>query len=412
MSSRESSPSSGQVHPMRLDLDDGCLNVSHRDRDFTMFLDLSQAHHSDFITKVKQTVQKYGYKWEELRDKEQERRNCADAFTTEFGPLYWGTPEGRKKYLDPAALKRTSELCVYPDCKEEIIGTLMILLERKAKAHCRNEKQAETAERPAEKTLPTPKENPVKTEGSPEMTISSTKKRERKRNKKKKRETEGNAVNVTQMALTKSTKTVGYTTQDEKSRFVESRAFPTRKRSMSTPRDILPFSVIASVTPDSSPSSKKRKLGHDEETVRPPAAAKPLEQDEEGKFWKYAKFLVSSSNQQMAPVWVPFSRFISSSMFLAHMADECRTPEMDYNQKVDNESLNWPTATPAQVVVAASIKFEWSGFEIRVRQGQDRDLEYVMEELENTWKNVKDEEKMEGGLTHQFKILVMLHMVG
>lgn len=123
--SRESTPSpsptrgSVDVHPMRADLDEGCLSTRHRDRDFTMFLDLGQAHHSEFITKLKQSVQGYGFKWEELRDSEEERRQCATNFTLEFGPLYWGTAEGREKYLDSSALKRTAELCVYPRCKEE-----------------------------------------------------------------------------------------------------------------------------------------------------------------------------------------------------------------------------------------------------------------------------------------------------
>lgn len=122
---RESTPSPSpaggplEVHPMRADLDEGCLSISHRDRCFTMFLDLSQAYHGEFITKLRQCVQGYGFKWDELRDSEKERRQCATNFTLEVGPLYWGTAEGREKYLDPSSLKNTAELCVYPHCQEE-----------------------------------------------------------------------------------------------------------------------------------------------------------------------------------------------------------------------------------------------------------------------------------------------------
>ncbi|KAG2416939.1 hypothetical protein HFD88_008156 [Aspergillus terreus] len=388
-----------------------------------MFLDLGQAHHSEFITKLKQSVQGYGFKWEELRDSEEERRQCATNFTLEFGPLYWGTAEGREKYLDSSALKRTAELCVYPRCKEEIISTIMILLERKAKSYCRTDKQAETSDRPTTTNLvPAPKEtkngpsSPKVTAFSPQMrednygdaTLFGSQKRDKKRDKKKKRrETEEKMTSVVDAATPKpKAKTLYYVSDDEQPAF-ENTVMSSRKRSVSTPRDIRPFSAVASGTSDTiTKSAKRRKLGDTENIQTTPAVTKQVE--EEGEFWKYTKFLVSSSNQQMAPVWVPFTKFISSSMFLAHMADECQIPEMG---QAGTESSNWHSNIPTQVVVAASIKFEWSNFEIRVRQGQDRDLEYVMTELEDSWKNAS-EERFEGGISRQFKVLVMLHMVG
>ncbi|KAL5365374.1 hypothetical protein BJX96DRAFT_181668 [Aspergillus floccosus] len=387
-----------------------------------MFLDLGQAHHSEFITKLKQSVQGYGFKWEELRVSEEERRECATNFTLEFGPLYWGTSEGREKYLDPAALKRTAELCVYPRCKEEIINTTMILVERMAKRHCRSDKQAETSGRlTTTKTVSAPKEpsSPEVIAFSPHMredkygdaTLFSSQKREKKHEKrKKKRETEVKIANIVDAPTTKpKAKTLYYVSDDEQPAF-ENTVTASRKRSVSTPRDIRPFSAVASRISDTITKPAKRRKIADTENI--PTAfetlATPTQVEEEGEFWKYTKFLVSSSNQQMAPVWVPFTKFISSSMFLAHMADECQTPEMG---QAGAESSDWHGNTSTQVVVAASIKFEWSSFEIKVRQGQDRDLEYVMAELENSWKNV-DEERLEGSLSGQFKILVMLHMVG
>jgi hypothetical protein len=123
------------------------------------------------------------------------------------------------------------------------------------------------------------------------------------------------------------------------------------------------------------------------------------------------KFLVSASTQpNMAPVWVPFRIFQSAASFLAHMAEECNIHEWDPSAQLNKEMISrWDTTPPApQAVVAASVKFDWSEFFIRVRQGRDDDWEFVMQELRNSWR-VKGDGR-EGG-NQRFLIMVMLHVV-
>lgn len=123
------------------------------------------------------------------------------------------------------------------------------------------------------------------------------------------------------------------------------------------------------------------------------------------------KFLVSASTQpNMAPVWVPFQIFQSAASFLTHMAEECNIYEWDPSAQLNKEISKWDSTPPApQAVVAASVKFDWSEFFIRVRQGKDDDWEFVMQELRNSWR-AKGDDRSEGG-NQRFHIMVMLHVV-
>jgi hypothetical protein len=123
------------------------------------------------------------------------------------------------------------------------------------------------------------------------------------------------------------------------------------------------------------------------------------------------KFLVSASTQpNMAPVWVPFQIFQSAASFIAHMAEECSIHEWDPSAQLNKEISKWDSSPPApQAVVAASVKFDWSEFFIRVRQGRDADWEFVMQELRKSWR-VNGEDGSEAG-NQRFHILVMLHVV-
>ncbi|KAK9655589.1 hypothetical protein HCH54_000290 [Aspergillus fumigatus] len=123
------------------------------------------------------------------------------------------------------------------------------------------------------------------------------------------------------------------------------------------------------------------------------------------------KFLVSASNQpNMAPVWVPFQIFQSAASFLTHMAEECNIHEWDPSAQLSKEISKWDSSPPAsQAVVAASVKFEWSEFFIRVRQGRDDDWEFVMQELRNSWR-AKGKDGSEAG-NQRLHIRVMLHVV-
>lgn len=107
------------VHPMRELLDEGGLSASSRDRNFTTFFDLKQDRHHDFISRLRDHVQVYGYQWSELVDSKSERELCAESFVETWGKIYWGTETNRKEYLLPEALDDTDSLCMYPECKKE-----------------------------------------------------------------------------------------------------------------------------------------------------------------------------------------------------------------------------------------------------------------------------------------------------
>ena len=118
-------------------------------------------------------------------------------------------------------------------------------------------------------------------------------------------------------------------------------------------------------------------------------------------------FLVSISNQQgLAPTWIPFQRFTSTVSFLSHMLSECTLQYWDsHAQMLSNVQLEHPP-----VVVAASVKFTWSDFEIRLRQGRDEDWRLVMTQLENAWK--ESEISKDSFFYDGFKVLVRLHVMG
>lgn len=118
-------------------------------------------------------------------------------------------------------------------------------------------------------------------------------------------------------------------------------------------------------------------------------------------------FLLSISNQQgMAPIWIPYKKFTSTTAFLSHMLSECTLQYWDGQTKtlVDMQPER------LQAVVAASVKFAWSNFEVRLRQGKDQDWALCMAQLEKAWKD--SEVSMDCEFYDGFKVLVMLHVTG
>lgn len=155
---------------------------------------------------------------------------------------------------------------------------------------------------------------------------------------------------------------------------------------------------------------------------------------------KQTTFLVSATSQpDMGPVWAPFREFGSASSFLSYMAGECHPEDhyyWDADTQLNNEitfsvnrssSLPPPSATGAMVVItAATVKFEWTDFVIRVRRGRDQDWAVVMRELQKSWavssslaqqKRTPESDGLgveDGGRGREegFKISVKLHTVG
>lgn len=107
------------VHPMKAFLDKGKLSRRSRVREFTTFLDLQIGFHNDFLARLENHAREGGYSWKDMLEQEQELRSCARTFVREFGREYWGTEEGRQKYLMEESLKVPETLTMYPARKDE-----------------------------------------------------------------------------------------------------------------------------------------------------------------------------------------------------------------------------------------------------------------------------------------------------
>lgn len=107
------------VHPMKAFLDKGKLSRRSRVREFTTFLDLQIGFHNGFLARLENHVREDGYSWKDMLEQEQELRSCARTFVREFGREYWGTEEGRQKYLMEESLKVPETLTMYPARKDE-----------------------------------------------------------------------------------------------------------------------------------------------------------------------------------------------------------------------------------------------------------------------------------------------------
>lgn len=117
-------------------------------------------------------------------------------------------------------------------------------------------------------------------------------------------------------------------------------------------------------------------------------------------------FLVNISHQQgMAPIWIPFKKFPTTAAFLGSMLSECTLQYWNSSA----QALSDVQPERLQVVVAASVKFNWSDFEIRIRQGKDQDWALFMAQLEKAWK--ESELSKDSNIYDGFRVLVMLHVL-
>lgn len=150
----------------------------------------------------------------------------------------------------------------------------------------------------------------------------------------------------------------------------------------------------------------------------------------EEKFGMYTRYLVKATDQEgMAPVFVPFKRFDTVSSFLETMEEETRLQEWNPSTQLDVELRRQMCTDDSPVdariyhVLAASVRFEWSNFEIRLRPGRDNDLREMTDELHRSWLKVEQSTNSEEGVdeadggdpfknryTTFFKIHVMLHV--
>ncbi|QRD87806.1 hypothetical protein F9C07_1050893 [Aspergillus flavus] len=384
-----------EPHPMKCDLDEGRLNAKCRDRKFTTFLDLKIDYHNEFINRLREHVQVTNHSWNELQAFESKRRSCAEKFVGKYGVTYWGA-ETRKMYLLPEAFKEPESLCTYPERKEEIIRTVALLLERKANSAMRNKDKQPTVEldtptrRTSASVPPLWGNSPYATSpSSPELFRPTMNQTNEGEDKLKRRASDR------RRASTDWGK--------------EASEPPSQKPRLSAPSGIRPFSSIWDHGKENNGNVPREPTDLKADwtsTGDKTSATDDKVGNLEGNYPNDTKFLVEASNQEgMAPVWVSFQNFPSASSFLGHMAAECRVDEWSPSKQILTENSNWH---PGQLVLAASVKFEWSEFGIRVRQGADHDLTIVFQELQKAWK--AKELNLDGGSVQQFRVKVMLHV--
>lgn len=69
---------------------------------------------------LRKYVQREGYVGDVLVNDEGARRRCAMGFLGKVGMVYWGSEEGRKKFLIPESLEAGYDgLAVYPEREDE-----------------------------------------------------------------------------------------------------------------------------------------------------------------------------------------------------------------------------------------------------------------------------------------------------
>ncbi|OJJ39743.1 hypothetical protein ASPWEDRAFT_169569 [Aspergillus wentii DTO 134E9] len=411
------------TNPLKAFLDEGTLNTKKTFRNFTTFLDLKHNYHNEFLSTVWDHVELQGYTWKDLAEHESERKACALGFLRVHGKKYWGTDANRRKYLMADSLLDPEALYMYPERKEELTRTLVILLEKKAKAKVKDHRQSlatknnDTPSSPSKfRGLPTPtpaSDLPKKAQPRYPSTFNTPGLSDNGRGRKRDREPSEDLGTL-------------FERFNPKKEVSSTRSLDRGKSVGPGDRTIRPFSSIAlDDTRGRSVPAKKRRTEENDDVV---ILDKPVIPNLNGQLSDSSdsstddiqeietvekipvdlhhchdktKFLVTATTQRdMAPVWVPFQRFDTASAFLDRMVEECGLREWDPSAQL-NAGI-W-----ASPVKAASIKFEWSGFYIRVRTGMDKDWNFVMRELQKAWKKDAGAENVHAA----FRISVMLHVV-
>ncbi|RAH78698.1 hypothetical protein BO86DRAFT_175667 [Aspergillus japonicus CBS 114.51] len=464
-------------HVMKAELDEGGLKPGNNDRDFTVFLDLKSEHSRKFLDSLREHVQFRGFEWGELLSSEALRRTCAEIFVENVGKTYWGTEENRRKYLMKEAIKDPNSLCVYPDRREEIIRTIMILLERKAKSalRFRTDKDPskdntattalETSTNMASKltwstkrvTTPVP-HVAVQVERKPKRKSKNFSDEEYRETDSVVDDTDDVQEYTPHMARpVRRSSTTGIrpfksimTSQecdiesdsdvmmvDWKTKWSDpAKTKQERSHSVKTePIPVAPVNNFEIEKPDYSPikmepqaSRKKRKSKSKKQSlIRPESQEVMMNPDDpvpddtfttttatpgvEANPDDPVYFLVTATSQPgMGSVWVPYRDFRSAEEFMRYLRQECRLDDWSPSRQLSHDVSGHTPTTTKPVVVAASVKLDWTDFEIRVRQNHDQDWAMVQQELQKAMEG-RTQLLESGSLTSAFKIRVLLHVV-
>ncbi|KAL1970518.1 hypothetical protein VTN77DRAFT_4162 [Rasamsonia byssochlamydoides] len=400
---------------LREALEEGVLTIKKNYQDFGVFLDIKKELRSEFLTSLWNHVLHNQYEWETLASDHLERRECATSFITKVGMKYWGTEENRRRCLMPDSLDSPEYLFTYPERKRELIQVVMILLEKKAKSEVNGTQDPKNArKRPLRAATPG--------NGSSPLSESSRQKRKRRRGAGRRSggvrlspDLESSVFDSdVEMNDSKPTVEVVITSphtpskSPKKGDFTRCTSSPTRKRANGskkkedknknktrTPSSDFDIDDIATGEKlvDYSKSLLRNSMSRDIDFAR-------LEE----RLGPKTRYLVEATSQEgMAPVLVPFRPFDTVASFLETMEAETHLQEWNPSAQlgVELRRQTCPDFSPMNVdapttsyyrIFAASVRFEWSNFHIRVRPGHDNDLREVMDELHRSWLREEEEE--------------------
>ncbi|PWY86997.1 hypothetical protein BO70DRAFT_427988 [Aspergillus heteromorphus CBS 117.55] len=401
-------------------LDRGYVKASWLDRQFFFFLDMKEEHGRELLNNLKEFAETRGYDWGEMAKFEHERRSCAQLFMNEYGMTYWGFP-GRQKYLRQECLDNEESLCTYPAMREEITRTLVILLERKSKGYAHKAKPTTQtpASEPMAKTTPLPGSINKETPGSYVPKHAD---------RKGKRKSAAMAVEDEDYAHASEEQPVFKTprTRAITNAIKPFQAEPAEARTPETPKP-LEINIPKQTHTQPSPAPKKNSLDIRSKpipTPTPDKKAKDTTTINNNTLHRSSKtkFLVTASSQEMmAPVWLPYEDFTRADDFVDTMAQQYGLIEWSPAAQLRESTMYHHLATSgsaaaaaaaAATIVAASVKFGWSDFETLVRRDKDQDWKFVKAELKKAWKaeGVESGSGSGSGSGGIFKIYVKLHV--
>ncbi|PYH89248.1 hypothetical protein BO71DRAFT_363808 [Aspergillus ellipticus CBS 707.79] len=389
-------------------LDRGCVKASWLDREFFRFLDLKEEYGREFILRLKEHVEATG-EWGNLAKFESERRKHAKMFVDEVGMMYWGTPTNRQKYLVEEALEDKTGGCVYPDHRDELVRTIMILLERKAKSYSRpslsTEKPTPGSYIPNHPDRKAKRKSNLIAVDDEEYTDSVSSKEKKPTFKTPRTRAIARAIKPFKDIISSESESDSDSSSMKRTRASTKTKKPTPTKKASQAVEV----KVPKPTPQppSIPPPKPKKNGSSP-VKNPPLHAKPspkavVRENRAGE----TMFLVTASTQEgMAAVWVPYVDFAQADDFLEHMAMQCDMVEWSPTAQLSREnSMEYTPSATTVTIAAASIKFEWSDFEIRVRRAHAQDWKLVKRELQKAWRA----EGPENAFVTSFKIRVKLH---
>ncbi|KAI9372776.1 hypothetical protein BJX61DRAFT_422443 [Aspergillus egyptiacus] len=409
------------------------LSQCRRYRDFTNFLDLQHKHHNRFLGKLRSFSELYS--WNDLQLSETKRGHCIDHFLETHAMEYWGTEENRSQHLMSDSIER-GDVVSYPEHRDEIRKTLVLLLKRQADSKVKGEHKEEQSQvtlpiigkRKATEDHKYVPEEEDKEEGGLGLKMANDDRAPVGENatKEEKNAEAYEFIDSDGRADPSVASDKNKNKADHTSDAVEATEHKTEQA------DAGPEAGLAYMTPKNAPElahSAKRRIFADASirmrypesesdsdsisstrtTLHSPITVAP-ESSSAGstslvnehfaaalrtKYRRDTYFQVTTDadpiapEHPIAPTWVKMMNVTSASAFLLRMGRERGLEERWWNPntQMEVEGAAQPDYVNAArgIIAMASVRLEWSGEEVLVRWGNDVDFQIVLKLIQKAW---------------------------